>query len=98
MEVLFSQVLGTTILLILAVLIVLIIYKIIAKKHELENYIDEYRKVKDEKDTLRIQLDTINHIYKNYEIQILDHTLEIISELTNRLPKIARKYLISRSR
>lgn len=95
MDVVVSYVCGTIVLLCIAILIYCRIVEGIRRKHDLEMYINEYRKVKDEKDKLKVKVDTINRIYRNYETKILNYTNEIVEELMIRLPRISKKYLVS---
>lgn len=98
MDIFLCTVCGTIVLLVISILIFCHIVETIKRKRDLEMYIVEYRKVKDEKDRLKAKIDTINRIYKNYENRILDYTNEILEELIVRLPRIAKKYTISRTR
>ena len=98
MDVFLCTICGTVVLLGISILIFCKIVEGIKRKHDLEMYIVEYRKVKEERDKLKVKIDTINRIYKNYETRILDYTNEILEELIARLPRIARKYIVSRTR
>jgi len=98
MDVFVLQTVGSILILLFAVLLTKAIFEHFKMKADLEMYIDEYRRVKDEKDKLKVKIDTINRIYKNYEIKILDYTNVIIEELLTRLPRISRKYIVSRIR
>lgn len=98
MDVFVLQTIGSILILLFAILLTKTIFEHFKMKADLEMYIDEYRRVKDEKDKLKVKIDTINRIYKNYEIKILDYTNIIIEELLVRLPRISRKYIVSRIR